>query len=77
MKLILLMIPIIMVSCMTKNKPETIGVYEREGCEYFIERVGESKVDVHKGNCRNKIHYQVIHDTVYINNVNYLKPTNY
>ena len=38
-----------------------------EGCEYFAYKnhFGDLVIE-HKGNCKNPIHYQVKHDTVYV-----------
>jgi hypothetical protein len=38
-----------------------------EGCEYFAykDHFGDLMIE-HKGNCKNPIHYQVKHDTVYV-----------
>jgi len=38
-----------------------------EGCEYFIykDHFGDLMIE-HKGNCKNPIHYQVKHDTIYV-----------
>ena len=38
-----------------------------DGCEYFTykDHFGDLMIE-HKGNCKNPIHYQVKHDTIYV-----------
>lgn len=37
-----------------------------DGCEYIVSKNAYGNVVSHKGNCKNPIHKQVIHDTIYI-----------
>jgi hypothetical protein len=38
-----------------------------DGCEYIAHKDNHNNVSIeHKGNCKNPIHYQVKHDTLYV-----------
>lgn len=37
-----------------------------DSCEYLVSVNGQGNVITHKGNCKNPIHYKVVHDTIYI-----------
>jgi hypothetical protein len=41
-------------------------IQEIDGCEYIVSKNGYGNVVSHKGNCKNPIHYKVIHDTIYV-----------
>lgn len=44
----------------------SVNIVTYQSCEYIVAGVGQYAIMSHKGNCHNKIHYQVLHDTVYI-----------
>lgn len=57
---------------MIKLRPnyDTFKYYEIiviDGCEYIAYKDNARSISIeHKGNCKNPIHYQVKHDTLYV-----------
>lgn len=55
-----------LLSCVGNKASVSGDVQEIDGCEYIISRNGHGNIVSHKGNCKNPIHYNVIHDTIYV-----------
>lgn len=72
--LLLLIIAISMSSCNESNISKAIigednyTIIMIDGCEYLQRYEGyrSGYSFSHKGNCKNPIHYQITHDTIYI-----------
>lgn len=54
--------------CTPREYKAKIGtnIQEIDGCEYYVSHNGYGNIITHKGNCKNPIHYNIIHDTIYV-----------
>lgn len=62
----ILLVMCCLFSCNNEKANSEIEIREIEGCEYIVSKNGVGDVLSHKGNCKNPIHYKVIHDTIYV-----------
>jgi len=64
MKVLILLVLATLISCSTDDSSPKIKMIGN--CEYIVSHNAYGSVSSHKGDCKNPIHYKVIHDTIYV-----------
>ena len=66
--LIFTLLTVIFLSSCEENDAANVSTEIQiiDDCEYIVSKNGYGDVATHKGNCNNPIHYEVIHDTIYV-----------